>query len=152
MQQREGGGVGWGGRDEGVDGERKRRKRRRESSGSLIAQTTGVSLIPFFVGGDEEMRGRDFSSSSSSPLQGSIALSLDFSLFRQSQFHLHFGTYGAALPPTRLSPCAQRPLSQYILLGLLQDSSKIKAAVKEGCRGARNSLSGIHAADTRPRR
>jgi len=33
-------------------------KKRRESSGFLIAQTTGVSLIPCFVGGDEEMRGR----------------------------------------------------------------------------------------------
>lgn len=29
-----------------------------ESCGSLIAQTTGVSLITCFVGGDEKMKGR----------------------------------------------------------------------------------------------
>lgn len=54
--------------------------------------------------------------------------------------------------PTRLSPRAQRPLSQYILLQLLQDSSKIKAAVKEGFRETRNSWSRIHAVDTSRRR
>lgn len=44
------GGGGWGGSTV--------RGRGGESSEFLITQTTGVSLIPCFVGGDEEMRGR----------------------------------------------------------------------------------------------
>lgn len=36
--------------------------------------------------------------------------------FRKSQCLLHFTTYGAALPPTCPLSCAQRPISQYILL------------------------------------
>lgn len=68
--------------DKGVDGEK---KRRGESTGSLIALTTGVFLIPCFVGSDEEMRKRV-----SPPLLLLLLLllrprvaaySLDFSLF-----------------------------------------------------------------------
>lgn len=40
--------------DEGVSVE----KKKIESSGFFIAQTTGVSLKPFFAGGDKEMKGR----------------------------------------------------------------------------------------------
>lgn len=127
-----------------------------ESPASFIAQTTGVSLILCYVLSDEEMRGSSFPFFSfllflllfifPPGLRHALKVSLHF---RQSQFHLHFVTYGAALPPACLLLHVQRPLSHYILHSLLQDSSKIKAAVKEGCRGRWNSWWGIYSADTR---
>lgn len=95
-------------------GEVKQNMRRRESPGSLIAQTTGVSLIPCFVGGDKEMRGRV-------PLlllrSRAPAYSLDFSLvLDKANFVSTLQHMVPHFPPTRLSPCAQRLLSLYILL------------------------------------
>lgn len=69
--------------------------------------------MPCFVGGDEEMRGILFLFFPFFFLllvfPPGLRRTLQISLrFRQSQFHLHFATYGAALPPTRLSPRAQK--------------------------------------------
>lgn len=92
------------------------------------------------------------SSSSSSSLQDSGALSRFLSVLDKANF---ISTLQHMVPPSLQHACRRahkRPLSQYIPPELLQDSSKIKVAVKEGCRGTRNSWSGIRAAVTRRRR
>lgn len=106
-----------------------KRLRIMEGSRSFIAHTTGVALIPLFVGGDEEMSGWVLPPHPPR-LSGSLSHSLDFSLLTVSQFHLPSAAYGAPSPNTPVTTDT-KATSQYIFLQLLGDVLKIKAVVKK---------------------